>query len=363
MQIKRLVIENFRGIEKFERDFVDDFGNPAKVILLVGPNSSGKTSILDAIWFSLMSEMGLRHREGFRIEPEFVVKTGSNFSRVQLFMQLANDEVSSINQLKNQLIQLKEIPYIDDLTGNDVIVDWTYPAQHRYQEVQYGGYQFVPKNGNIALQGHTYQKRLQQLSAISPNISLGMIYLFEENRIIKSNPIQLNPTVTEETLDIRALLVDLGIKRIMSKKPMYDSLYIKIQSAFNQICMPYQMGKIYAHSSDGEYEIEFYDENNNLFGFDALSSGQREILNFLVQYHVRRVSNSIILLDEFEMHLSDIWQNRLFTYLRDNNDNNQFIISTHNPYLTQFLSDEQIVDLRKLEDIPAWQYEVVGNDE
>ncbi|MDX2075662.1 MAG: AAA family ATPase [bacterium] len=364
MQIKKLLIENFRGIEKFEREFVDDFGNPAKVILIVGPNSSGKTSILDAIWFSLMSEMGYDlQRENFRPEAEFVVKTGENFARVQLHIHLNQDEIASVNQLKNQLVQLKEIPHIADLAQDEIIVDWTYPAKHHYQEARYGGYQFEPKNARLALHGQAYQKRYQQLSATNPTVLLGMIYLFEENRIVKGKPIKMNPTITEKTMDIRALLIDLGIKQMMSKQPIYDSLYNNIQTAFNQICAPCKMGRVYALESDGEYEIEFYAENNALFGFDGLSSGQREILNFLVQYIVKRMSNSIILLDEFEMHLSDVWQNRLFTYLRDNTDSNQFIITTHNPYLTQFLSDEQIVDLRKLDDIPSWQYEVVGTDE
>ncbi|MGK7926522.1 MAG: AAA family ATPase [Spirulina sp.] len=49
MKLHSLKIENFRAIEKQFFDFTDYLGRPRTISLIVGPNGSGKTSVLDAI--------------------------------------------------------------------------------------------------------------------------------------------------------------------------------------------------------------------------------------------------------------------------------------------------------------------------
>ncbi len=375
MQIKKLLIENFRGIEKFERDFVDDFGNPAKVILLVGPNSSGKTSILDAIWFSLMSEMGYDlQRENFRPEKEFIVKTGENFTKVELIIAIGESELYNINLWKRQLNAKPE----HDINANEVTVTWTYPAQANYRKVKreryYGGYQYNIANGWVLLQGRYYHRKLSKLSAktIRGRETVGGVYFFEQERRILSAPVKSyeiskEDDMTNESseLDIRSLLIGFGVRDSFGKFPKEQSWYWKIQQGFNEICAPHTMGNIYTQSSDSEFEIDFRDAKGNSYGFDGLSSGQRSILNFLVHYMYKQMFNSIVLIDELEMHLHPTWQRNILNYLRNRDDGNQFIIATHSPTLAMYVPNEHIINLGKLEEIPAWQYENVGenNDE
>ena len=49
MKIARAVIENFRHIEKLELDFTDSLDRVRDLMLLVGPNACGKTTVLDAL--------------------------------------------------------------------------------------------------------------------------------------------------------------------------------------------------------------------------------------------------------------------------------------------------------------------------
>jgi DNA repair exonuclease SbcCD ATPase subunit len=49
MKLHSLDIENFRAIETISLDFTDYLGRPRPISLIVGPNGSGKTSILDAV--------------------------------------------------------------------------------------------------------------------------------------------------------------------------------------------------------------------------------------------------------------------------------------------------------------------------
>ena len=54
MKLERVSIKNFRGIESCEIDFTDEFGRVRDICPIVGPNTSGKTSILNAISLCLM---------------------------------------------------------------------------------------------------------------------------------------------------------------------------------------------------------------------------------------------------------------------------------------------------------------------
>jgi energy-coupling factor transporter ATP-binding protein EcfA2 len=53
VRVARLAIENLRGIERVELEFLDAFDRPLPVIVLVGPNGSGKTTVLEAILLAL----------------------------------------------------------------------------------------------------------------------------------------------------------------------------------------------------------------------------------------------------------------------------------------------------------------------
>ncbi|MCU0479867.1 MAG: AAA family ATPase [Anaerolineae bacterium] len=375
MQIKRLVIENFRGIEKFERDFVDDFGNPAKVILIVGPNSSGKTSILDAIWFSLMSEMGYPlQRENFRPEKEFIVRTGENFARVVTTITISNREKSNINQWKQELVKQDGMSPVSDIRKNETVVDWTYPAQFNYRDSLYGGYIHTPTNGWLFLRGRRFYKRLSDVNAqkIQGRDDVGSIYFFEQERRILSNPVKnYSSAKSDDTdneaneIDIRSMLIDFGVKDKFGNYPNREkSWYRQIQQGFNEICTPHTMGEIYTLSSDGEFEIDFRDGNKQKYTFDGLSSGQRSVLNFLVHYTFKRMFNSVVLIDELEMHLHPTWQRHIFNYLRNRDDGNQFIITTHSPTLAMYVPDEHIINLGDLDErIPVRQYENNSEDD
>jgi recombinational DNA repair ATPase RecF len=53
MNIKRIHIKDFRGIEELELDLVNPSGNSLDLVVFAGPNGSGKTSVLEACLLSL----------------------------------------------------------------------------------------------------------------------------------------------------------------------------------------------------------------------------------------------------------------------------------------------------------------------
>lgn len=376
MKIQKLVIENFRAIEYFKHDFADELGRVQDVTLLVGPNGSGKTSILDAIWFGLMGELGYRlQRENFRTEAEFVVHDRARYAKVVFTIQISEEERVQINNWKDELVKLEAIgshPGPKKRTGE---ISWTYPTQPGYQENAggFGGYSYKNKYDWDVLKARDYYNRLRKLSArdIAGRELTGGVYFFEQERRIVSRAVKhISPTDndTQDDLDthteinIRELLVNFGLKDQIGRFNPADSWYQKIREAFNIVCAPHTMGEVYVPGSAEEYKIDFRDGDGNAYGFDGLSSGERSVLNFLVHYVYKRMSNAIVLIDELEMHLHPTWQRRLIDALRNFNDNNQFIITTHSPILEQMVPAENVRRLGEL-NAPDWQYEGVADVE
>lgn len=371
MKLKSINIENFRAIETFEWDFTDDFGNVRDVTLIVGPNGSGKTSILDAIWFGLMSESGYGMlRDSFRPEPQYLVRQGRRYAKIQFGLEITEEERSQIEKWKDELIEHEQIKHHPGPRGTSAEIEWTYPAQHGYSEQEshggYGGYKYKNTHDWEILKGREYYSRLKRSSAKRIPDSLrrltGGVYFFEQERDIISRPVhRITDTKDDDDYDakstgninIRELLIDFGIKAKVGRFEGQDSWFGKIEQAFNYVCAPRKLLEVYA-DSDAEYKIDFSDGQGLTYGFDGLSSGERSVLNFLIHYVYKRMYNSIVLIDELELHLHPTWQRRLIDSLVNFNDGNQFIITTHSPTLAQVIPSESVIEMGKL-DIPKWQ--------
>ncbi len=94
------------------------------------------------------------------------------------------------------------------------------------------------------------------------------------------------------------------------------------------------------------YEIELSREGRT-FNISQASSGEKEILNFLLGVFAFQIEGGIIIVDEPELHLHPKWQNllrELFIELSAST-NNQFLLSTHSPV---FLTPDTLSNIRRL---------------
>lgn len=73
---------------------------------------------------------------------------------------------------------------------------------------------------------------------------------------------------------------------------------------------------------------------------DVLSAGEKQMLSFLVYNGF--YSNTPIFIDEPELSLHPDWQRKLFPTLLDQQASNQFIISTHSPFIYSKYEDKEL---------------------
>ena len=110
------------------------------------------------------------------------------------------------------------------------------------------------------------------------------------------------------------------------------------------------------------YEIILYKDGKD-FLISQASSGEKEILNFLLGIFAINMKNGIVIIDEPELHLHPRWQNTLMDLFIELSlvTKNQFIISTHsaifinsrtyNHIFRIYKNDENISQMVELKDI------------
>jgi predicted ATPase len=86
-----------------------------------------------------------------------------------------------------------------------------------------------------------------------------------------------------------------------------------------------------------------YYDKSNLYEISEMSGGERAIFPMLVDFANWNIHNSVILIDEIELHLHPPLQQALLRALPKLGKNNQFIITTHSDYIEQLVPEAHIV--------------------
>ena len=86
-------------------------------------------------------------------------------------------------------------------------------------------------------------------------------------------------------------------------------------------------------------------DGKNQYEISEMSGGERAIFPILMDFANWNIHNSVILIDEIELHLHPPIQQTLLRALPKLGQNNQFIITTHSDYIEQLIPEAQIIRL------------------
>ncbi len=345
MKLETLHIEDFRGIQRMELNFADDLDRVAGIVPVVGPNTSGKTSILDAITLCLGPATELwTMRPDLVYSPASIVRRGAARAKVTCTVRFSNDEIAATRALFERA-EDPDAAKVPD--ANRVTVRWEYPDPKGVHKRGFTRYD--PVDSYLLFKGRVTAARNLHVPGVSARDleRVGGVFLLDQKRTGlgqrakskargASNGGGVAGLDSTHTNDPREILLGLAIRAQAPQHPLATERldFERFRDLFELICKPHRLKGLL--NTETGLDLEF-EGPQGAYLFDGLSSGQLMLLLLLLQFSKHRVHRSIVLIDELELHLHPLWQTRLYEGLDKLGQDNQVLFTTHSTHLRDLL--------------------------
>ncbi|MCZ8090332.1 ATP-binding protein [Flavobacterium sp.] len=353
MKVRKLKLVNYK---KFVVEKNIDFTNTENEVnyktLLIGENGCGKTSVLQAIVFLVASLT----KEKFTIEKMNwqgfdlrLAQTGKMPLQIEAEIEFTDEEIentgNSINQLINKGFELYTLRKVSN------IATIFYDFQKQRVSVK------NVKQLNL-FKGYQYAKMLTSYENNTASLfdNIGNIYWYTDLRMADNGLIFSLETKDEDkvlpALDrlrnylAKAYYYHISKQQVSSDKNDYFDLFEKFNELYSKVFPGRKfVGAVPRFDRfEEENAPDFYlTDGRNQYELSELSAGERAIFPILMDFARRNINNSIIIIDEIELHLHPPLQQQLIRVLSQLGKNNQFIFTSHSePVFNMFKSSEII---------------------
>lgn len=365
MLLEKVTIRDFRGIEHREVDFTDGLGRVRGVAPIVGPNTSGKTSILDAISLCLMPVTEMFDLPAINLSPAALVRRGAIQAKVSCTVRFSQEEIDALKDIAEKT----NPTYVDRIPDTkQVTVDWEYPDRNGKHETGY--YRCTPHDGWTLFKGRILTQRNLYQAGVSPErFKLnGGVFQFDQQRrglakrISRIEKELLNVSIDERyversvedngakefTTDPKLILLSLATRASAEQDPEATQKqdFDRLRELYAAACRPHAIKGLY--NTDTGLDMEFSGPEG-VYGFHGLSSGQQMILLLLLNFATKHIHRSIVMIDELELHLHPLWQDRLYQALGMLGVENQIIFTTHSSHLRKSIGRDIVLSTGELE--------------
>jgi len=332
VKIRRLYVENYKGIDKLELNFPKPrMPNDPDIFALGSENGIGKTSVLECCSLLLMAlrfgrtqfHFGLLHQHPLVDVPDLLVKAGAETVVISGDIDIGNERKT----IKLKIDQNGEIAISGDFPPEE-----TNKSKYQKRSDEAAGFNLIkticgfnpnPAVGHFFLLFHSYRK-IQE-----GKLELGMVVdrNFSKNRLPEASR-------SEFAMNEFKLII---LRSLMQKGDLFESVEDqdadKAMDKLNELVAFYAGGTIgkLRPSSDNTVDFRITPINGeSSFSFDGLSSGQKEIIStlFMIWLHTKD-RPSVVLIDEPELHLNAQWHGKFVKKLASLVPGNQYILATH----------------------------------
>lgn len=389
MHVRRLHIQNFRAIKNLPLSFEDAMGRIKPVTVFAGPNGCGKTSILFAIVQALRGALHARIPDVPLPSDDDLHRGDASgrlpvTARVDLELSYESEELDAIRRVFDDTRSLREQAgkmglKPPELSTGRLKLRWQYPPRVLVDGSLASPFELwsQPEFGAVWLNGPSaawrgWRNRL--LRTMTDMYPIGMLTVFPQDRdrrwgidvddnddssdigertlgpLGPKNGQHDDPTVAEALRRLGEWAHGQGLPEGDDRRNWESQL----QESFRRICAPKEYkGYWLDHPRYGETPL--LEDDGKEYPFRSAASGELVILHYLTKFTFPRpVHNSLILIDEPELHLHPRWIRQLYRALPLMGSNNQFLLVTHSPELRQLAArDNALVDLGDLMGDPA----------
>jgi predicted ATP-dependent endonuclease of OLD family len=351
MRVQTLQLKNFKRFASFSLDFRDpETGLAEDLIVLIGQNGSGKSSVLQAIAAMLGAATYRLSNPADLDWPGFDLglanKAWARPIGIEVAVEFSQDEIEATRDY-----------FARTDMGQDR--DKTPPGRNSIVKLRYnpdGPSVDAPTTAAFfQFHGRRYARKILKYSQEGSRLfeRVGEVFWYTEHRTTNSlTPIESNgQSASYDMTLLRRRMSDLFLfhERVQrgeyQLRPGQRDPFADIERAY-QIIFPHhrfegpvprtEMGEILA-------EPWFYlSDGNHHYEIDEMSGGERAIFPMIFDFANWGINNSIVLIDELELHLHPPLQQGLLKALRSLGKGNQFIITTHSDAVEAIVAPESI---------------------
>ena len=355
MKIKEIEFRNYkRFVEEKKISFLNSDNQVNDLTLIVGNNGTGKSSILQAI-VAMIAPLTRDKMDASKIdwdgfEYRFIqsgrmplyIKATVEFSEIEMGETLSH--AKELNKLGDKSVRLpsrnKEIVLIFDSKRKRALAKGKGEGSF---------FQFF---------GHQYAKKLTAMGYKTTNLfeNVGNIYWYTEQRTSYS----INDIYNDEALHINSIRAFLASaysfhiaitegKRELGKGEFdfYDSLSQFYSAVFTdrRFLGTTPRFDLFEKSPVPDF---FLSDGKNQYELSEMSAGERAIFPILMDFARYNINNSIIIIDEIELHLHAPLQQAFIRALPRLGQNNQFILTSHSDNVAAMFdeNENQIIRLK-----------------
>jgi hypothetical protein len=307
MKIKSLQLKNFK---RFTDLTLQDIPDKAKLVLLIGGNGSGKSSVFDA-FERIATEVKQKGIAQFNLNKEYYSKYASvDYS---ILIKTVDNKILRNNAMINELPQAK-----------------AFYGRTSFRQIPRLRRTGLGNNFNIELDSDRPLTYIDRDERFENDLEHIFGKLLREYFVSKNSS-----EIYEKVIDP----INEAFTRIFGEN---QNTFLKLENI-----IPPLEGKV--------AEITF-NKGNSFFQYNQLSAGEKEIFNILINFVARKeyYTDSIFFFDEIDLHLNTKLQYTFLKEIIENwiPDNCQFWTASHSLGFIEYAKDYEngcIIDLDDLD--------------
>lgn len=330
MKIKKIEFQKHPILDNFIIDFSVD-NSVRNISLLVAENGCGKTVLLEEIQKILVGGISIWN-DGInrKITFEFTEDEKNKLSLSTNIINIEYDESKSAEPNWSRFS-------VFDESGTDI------SNIYRQQLHNSNSFNRIFKCAFSTVEINFEKKNIESVKATTT----------DSDEFVKSKS---TPNIATE---IAQLLVDIKNQDNAekanhfdngnsSKSIEYSGKFDRFKNAYSKMFYGKELVDVVAKNNN--YKVIFKDLKKGVeFDISDLSSGEKQIvyrIGYLLR-NLRGINDGVVLIDEPELSLHPIWQEKYLQFIRDvffveSNDNIQFIIATHSPLILKGALDKDV---------------------